>query len=57
MGGGYVAQKDRQHEGFEWGDRESRRIGSRRDVSGGGGREPRSIGCRRDMSCGSSKSA
>ena len=36
MGGGYVAQKDRQHEGFEWGDRESRRIGSRRDVSGGG---------------------
>ena len=40
------------------GVRESRRIGSRRDVSGGGGvREPRRIGSRRDMSGGSSKSA
>ena len=39
------------------GGREPRRIGSRRDMSGGGGgREPRRIDCRRDMSGGSSKS-
>ena len=39
------------------GGREPRRIGSRKDMSGGGGREPRRIGCRRDMSGGSSKTA
>ena len=40
------------------GVREPRRIGSRRDMSGGErGKEPRRIGCRRDMSGGSSKSA
>ena len=34
------------------GFREPRRIGSRRDVSRGGGRELRRIGSRRDMSGG-----
>ena len=39
------------------GFREPRRIGSRRDMSGGGGgREPRRIDCRIDMGGGSSKS-
>ena len=32
--------------------KELRRIGSRRDVSGGGGRESRRIGSRRDVSGG-----
>ena len=41
----------------EGGDREPRRISSRRDVSEGGDREPRRIDCRRDVSSGSSKSA
>ena len=39
------------------GGRELRRIGSRRDMSGGGGvREPRRIDFRSDMGGGSSKS-
>ena len=38
------------------GGRELRRIGSRRDMSGGGGREPRRVDCRSDMGGGSSKS-
>ena len=52
-GGGSGAQTDRQQKGYEWGGREPRRIGCRRDVSeGGGGREPRRIGSWRDMSRG-----
>ena len=42
---------------MSWGDREHRRIGSRREMSEGGGREPRRIGSRRDMSGRSSKTA
>ena len=38
MSGGGGVGKDRLQEGYEWGGgREPRRIGSRKDMSGGGG--------------------